>query len=116
MHIFKNRIYFWGLWIGLAFVIFGQTMYVDANEEILKSLNKNIKYDIYIGSTYHLSVIEDVEILRLEEINNKIFLVVQSSDFKLQTEEGFIAFDYIQAILPSRRLLKLHGAQKVYIP
>ena len=63
--------------------------------------DKNTSYDIYYyGGGDNTALIKDVEILRLEAINNADFLVVQGAGFKVKNYEGYILFSSIRAILP----------------
>jgi len=74
-------------------------------EEASSYFDKKVSYDIYLASGEStLTVVRDVEILRFEEIKDKIFLVVRPSGFSLGKAESFIVFDEIRVIFPSRNL------------
>jgi len=74
-------------------------------ENFLTNVGKKISYDIYLqGQEEQLIVIRDVEILRLETVNDIEFLVVRPSEFSLTSAEGFILFSYIKVILPNREM------------
>jgi len=66
--------------------------------------NKRTSYDIIIktGEDYDSSI-NNVEILRFQEIAGKTFLVVRRHNFTLKDVEGFILFDSIIAILPEHQ-------------
>lgn len=62
-------------------------------------------YDIYLqGTEKELTVIADVEILRVQEILGRTFLVIRPADFTLNPKEGFILFDAVRAILPNNNV------------
>lgn len=65
------------------------------------NFDKNTSYDItYYGGGDSLSLIKDVEILRIEVIHDADFLVVQGAGFKVKNYEGYILFSSIRSILP----------------
>ena len=60
-----------------------------------------IGYDIYYYSGGdNVSLIKNVEILRVQSVHNIDFLVVQGAGFKVENEEGFILLNTVRAILP----------------
>ena len=59
-------------------------------------------YDIYLYNESK-TVIRRVKILRQVEINHKNFLVIQSSDFSLSDNQGYVNFDAVSTILPSAK-------------
>ena len=62
---------------------------------------KDDSYDIYYyAGGDNISLIKNVEILKVVSIHNADFLVVQGAGFKVQNEPGYIRFDSIRAILP----------------
>lgn len=78
----------------------------------------NVAYNIYFEhGESNYAVLDNVEIVRFEEIAGKVFVVVHSSGFKLKEEEGFILFDSIAAILPDRnfRVKELPAHAGTYI-
>jgi hypothetical protein len=69
--------------------------------EGITPFEKGIVYDIYLQySDQETSVVEDTEIIRFDEVQGKIFIVVKSHGFKLQDDEGFLLWDAVVAILP----------------
>ncbi len=63
------------------------------------------RYDIYLhGDENDYTVISSVEILRVEEILGRRFLIIRPAEFTLNSADGFVAFDAVQAILPSRQI------------
>ena len=73
--------------------------------EEMSFFQSKASYDIYLeGTDYNLSVITDVEIIRVQEIYGRTFLVVRPADFTLDPKEGFILFESVRAILPNNKL------------
>lgn len=80
---------------------------VELNEKLF---DDKVQYDIYLrNNDDDYSVIVNVEIVRVEEILGRRFLVVRPHEFTLNSADGFVAFDAIQAILPSRQIKVRHG-------
>lgn len=77
-------------------------VFAEDKEEMI--FDKRQSYNIYFHSfdDSYSAVIEDVQIIRFQEIANKTFLVIKAKGLKLTEEEGFILFDSISAILPER--------------
>lgn len=68
----------------------------------LGAFEKGASYDIYIQyGKEDISVVENVEIIDIEEIHGKKYLVITSKAFKLQGDEGFILWDAVVAVLPN---------------
>lgn len=74
--------------------------------EVDKGLFDNkVQYDIYLkNNESDYTVVVNVDIVRVEEILGRKFLVVRPHDFTLNSADGFVAFDAIQAILPCRQI------------
>jgi len=84
----------------LCFILGNKASAKDETEDEL-FFDKKINYDIYIESGDRVStVIENVKIVRFEEIKGREFIVVESSGFRLKDESGYILFDSVLAILP----------------
>ena len=64
--------------------------------------NEKTYYDIYLYGESK-TVIRHVKILRQAEINRKIFLVIEPSDFNLSDSQGYVNLDAVSAILPSMK-------------
>ena len=87
----------------LLVVIAGSAMNVLAADATF--FEPKASYDVYLGgSEKELTVIADVEILRVQEILGRTFLVIKPSDFTLNPKEGFILFDSVHAILPNNNV------------
>ena len=68
-------------------------------------VNPAIGYDIYVGSEEKAAVvIRDVDLLRITEIANTSFLVIERHGFNLKQYEGFIQIDKVLAILPNSKI------------
>jgi hypothetical protein len=75
--------------------------------ESLETLGVNpaIGYDIYVGGEEKEAVvIRDVDLLRIAEIANTSFLVIERHGFNLKQHEGFIRLDKVLAILPNNKI------------
>lgn len=62
-------------------------------------------YDIYFGGDGggYGSLVKNVLIVEMKEIGGKTFLVIQADSFgKFST--GLVAFEYVQAIVPSNKI------------
>jgi len=78
---------------------------VRAAQDLDVIFNKQTSYDIYLQSDENtLSVITQVNIIRLQEIGERIFLVVRPAEFTLNNTDGFVLLDAVQAILPNQKL------------
>jgi len=98
----------------LTFVL-GVIDTVLAVEEPKWFLNSKMSYDIYLGSYQdNFSVIADVEILRIEEIYGRRFLVIRPAEFTLNVTEGFVLFEAVKAILPNRQL-RIQNTNKIKV-
>ena len=65
------------------------------------AFDKNTTYDIYYyGGGNNISIIKDVEIVRIDVIHDTDFLVVVAGGFKVKNYEGYVLFSSIRAILP----------------
>ena len=65
----------------------------------------NIGYKIFFnGYEGQVNVIENVEIVGFTQIGGKDFLMIRSSGFTLDNEQGYILFDAITAIIPDRNI------------
>ncbi len=87
----------------LAFLIcLGFAVQAEARS-LSNTFDDRLTYDIYFYSgENHTSVLEDIDIEGMREIGGKEFLVLNSKGFKLTEEAGYILFDAVIAILPSR--------------
>ena len=89
---------------GLVVFTLAACAVVFAEEKDLPFQSK-VSYDIYLQDyADDLDVIADVEILRVQEIQKHVFLVIRPAEFTLETKEGFVLFDSVRAILPSARM------------
>lgn len=80
--------------------------------------DRRIHYDIYFSAGYDdAQVIKNVEILRLQDIGDKTFLVIRSAGFNLKDTEGFILYDSVTAILPGsdNYSIRVEGAEEKQI-
>lgn len=77
--------------------------------------DRRATYDIYFGNSEdYTTVIRDVEIIRIEEIAGRSFMVIKSHGFRLQDVEGFILLDAVTAILPNSEF-NVQTTQKDFI-
>ena len=89
---------------GFAFLLFSVSSLVHAID-VSDYFDKNVSYDIYLqGQDHNLPVIKAVEIVKIEEINGKMFLVVKPSDFTFSPYEGYILFESVTVILPNKKI------------
>lgn len=59
-------------------------------------------YDIYfVGEEHSSSLLKNVEIIRIQEIDGEKFLIVRPAGFKLKQVDGFVRMSAIVAILPN---------------
>lgn len=86
-----------------AFLVVGSAVNLQAADATF--FEAKASYDIYLeASDKELNVISDVEILRVQEILGRTFLVIRPADFSLTVKEGFILFDSVRAILPNNNV------------
>jgi hypothetical protein len=72
---------------------------------LLEYFDKNVSYDIYLLSGDDpVFIIKDVEIIRVDEIEGRKFLVIKKSNFTFKAAEGYVHFDSVQAIIPNREI------------
>lgn len=101
-----------GMFFMILFLMFVCPRFVRASD---LGFDERVQYDIYFRTSgEEISVINDVEIERMQEIGGRSFLVVKSKGFKLQEAEGFILFDEIIAILPEGNF-RINPAQRIRI-
>ena len=82
--------------------ITASTVKIAEATEKFSLFDRRVTYDIYFGNSEdYTTVIRDVEIMRVEEIAGRSFLVIKSHGFRLQDVDGFILLDAVTAILPN---------------
>ncbi|OGX21074.1 MAG: hypothetical protein A2Y04_04880 [Omnitrophica WOR_2 bacterium GWC2_45_7] len=82
--------------------ITASTVKITEAAEKFSLFDRRVTYDIYFGNSEdYTTVIRDVEIMRVEEIAGRSFLVIKSHGFRLQDVDGFILLDAVTAILPN---------------
>ena len=92
------------LTLTMIFLLVGGAVCVSA-EDLIPIFDKQTSYDIYLQSDYStMNVITDVNILRLQEIGGRTFLVVRPSEFILNNTDAFILFEAVKAILPNQKI------------
>ena len=87
-----------------------------AAENVL-GLEDTNHYDIYIsGYGGSVSVLKDVDIIAVKHLYDRNFLLIRTDTFNAKKSEGLIAFDSIQAILPTNRSSPLQNVQPYGAP
>ncbi len=93
-------------WFSLGFlvaiILCASSPRVMAGDISAVGLSASDSYDIYYYAGDAVAIIRDVEVVGIQQINNIDFLVVRAGEFKLKNLPGFIRFDSVQSILPSR--------------
>lgn len=75
--------------------------------------DKRTGYDVYVYTgTNNVTVIKNVEILDLENIQGTMFLKIKSNGFKLKDAFGYIALNSVVSILPNMEY-EIINVQKV---
>ena len=96
-------------WLGVA-LIYSLTLCPSSSAEDKDlqrycNFDSHLSYDIYFeGGSERTHILRNVEIVQIQEIGGKTFLVVRAADFSIKKSEGFILFNAIKAILPYREL------------
>lgn len=91
------------IFIGIALILLLSSP-VFALKDAQNIFDDRTNYDIYFYSgDGQATVLKRVEIIRFQDIAGRTFLVIHSSGFNLKDQEGFILFEAISAILPSRK-------------
>ncbi len=69
-------------------------------DEAMFNFDQKTYYDIYLYGESK-TVIRHVKILKQIEISQKIFLVIEPSDFNIENNQGYVNIDTVSTILPS---------------
>ena len=64
--------------------------------------NSKYGYDVYFKiNEQETAVLNNIELIRFEQLGDKTFLVVKSNGFNFKDAEGFVSLDSITVILPN---------------
>ena len=108
------KFYFFKKYLMIALIVVLFFLTKSAAGAAYNYFNDRLSYDVYFynGDT-NVSVIKDVNIVRIDDVAGKTFLVIKAAEFSLKDAEGFISYDDVIAVLPNQNY-KIQTQQKIY--
>lgn len=73
-------------------------------------LREQGRYDLYFSGNQSLNLIRNVEIVDVRKIEGRLFIAIEADAFASKRSEALIAFDAVQAVIPTQMGLRVEAA------